>query len=81
MIQFHNKLKTSPHYLNYHVNRHCNDLIDILLTIEHDLFHERMRKDVIMTSEEAIDKPDWQERHSHGERIPDLSVMVNVYVT
>ena len=31
-----------------------------------------------MTSEEASNKLDGQERHSRGERIPDLSVTVNI---
>ena len=28
---FHNKLKTNPRYPNHHVNKHCDDLIEVLL--------------------------------------------------
>ena len=35
-LSFHNKLKTNPHYLNHRANRRCDDLIEVLLTIEED---------------------------------------------
>ena len=49
ILSFHNKLKTNPCYLNHHANRRCDDLIEVLLTIEEDMFHDRMRKEVILT--------------------------------
>ena len=32
--------------MNHHVNRRLDDLLGILLTIEEDIFHDRMRKEV-----------------------------------
>ena len=46
---FHNKLKNNPRYLNHSANRRCDDLIEVLLAFEEDLFHERMRKDVMLS--------------------------------
>lgn len=45
-LSFHNKLKTNPRYLNHRINRCVDDLVQILLTIEEDFFHDRMRKEV-----------------------------------
>ena len=49
---FHNKLKMNPRYLNHHVNRHFDDLIG-LLAIEVDLFYDRMRKEIMMATQDA----------------------------
>ena len=53
---FHNKLKTNPRYLNHHVNKHCDDLIEVLLAIEVDLFYDRMRKEIMMATQDASTK-------------------------
>ena len=45
-LSFHNKLKTNPRYLAHTINRRIDDLVGLLLTIEEDLFHDRMRKEV-----------------------------------
>ena len=59
---FNNKLKTNPRYLNYCANRQCDDLIEVLLIIE-DLFHDRMRKEIVLTPMDATLKdrkaPQW----------------------
>ena len=43
-LSFHNKLKTNSHYLNHRANWRCDNLIEDLLTIEEDMFFERMRR-------------------------------------
>ena len=37
---FFNKLKTNPRYLNHKVNTRCDDLFEVLLSIEKDMFFE-----------------------------------------
>ena len=44
---FFNKLKRNPRYLNHHVNRRCDDMIEILLAVETDTFFERKRKELL----------------------------------
>ena len=66
----------NPHYLNHHVNRHCT-----LLIIEQDLFYDGMRKEVMMTPQDASNKLDGQERHSCGEGITDSITTVSIYVS
>lgn len=73
---FHNKLKINPRYLNRHVNRRCDDLIEVLMMIKHDLFYDRMRKEVMMSSQDASIKVGGEKRHGHREDIPDLSIKV-----
>ena len=46
------------------------------MTIELDLFYDRMRKEIMMTSQDASTKVDEEGRHVHGEEIPDSSVKV-----
>lgn len=69
-------MKTNPRYLNHHVNRRCDDLIEVLMTIELDLFYDRMRKEIMMTPQDASTKVDGEGRHVRGEEIPDSSVKV-----
>ena len=73
---FHNKLKTNPRYLNHHVNRRCDDLIEVLMMIEYDIFYDRKRKEVMMSSKDASVKVNGGKRHANGNDIPDLSVKV-----
>ena len=80
ILSFHNKLKTNPRYLNHHANRRCDDLIEVLLTIEEDLFHDRMRKEVILTPADATLKVDGTDRHRNGVNIPDSNVTVSYSV-
>ena len=76
IYSFHNKLKTNPRYMNHHVNRRCDDLIQILLTIEEDVFFERMRKEVILSPQDASMKTEGKERHSRCRNITDSNVTV-----
>ncbi|XP_065902011.1 uncharacterized protein [Dysidea avara] len=71
---FHSKLKTNPRYLNHHVNRRCDDLVEVLLKFEVDQFYDRMRKEVMLTPQHASTKVDGEERHTQGEAIPDVSI-------
>lgn len=73
---FHNKLKTNPRYLNKHTNRRCDDLIQILLKIEEDMFYSRKRKEVMSTPQDASLKLEGEKRHASGREIPDSSVTV-----
>ena len=50
---FHNKLKTNPRYLNHRTKRRCENLIEVLLNIEEDMFFERMRKENILSTNDA----------------------------
>ena len=73
---FHNKLKTNPKYLNHKVNRRCDDLIQVLLLYEQDMFCERMRKEVMMSPTHASKKLEGQNRHAAAIHIADSSVQV-----
>ena len=46
------------------------------MMIELDLFYDRMRKEIIMTPQDASTKVDREKRHVRGEEIPDSSVKV-----
>lgn len=74
---FHNKLKTNPRYLNHHVNRRCDDLIEVLLKIEEDTFYDRMRKEVMMRPQDASLKQEGCDRHYRGKDINDSAVIVS----
>jgi len=65
--------------LNHHVNRRCDDLIEVLLKIEEDYFYDRMRKEVMLTSKDASIKQDGYERHSRGKEIDDSAVNVSYF--
>ena len=56
-FSFHNKLKTNPKYLNHHVNRRCDDLIEILLLFEEGMFHQRKYLEIISqpSAEQGVD--------------------------
>ena len=58
------------------VNRRIDDLIGTLLVIEEDLFFDRMRKEVMIGSNEASLKQEGNDRHTHGMKIHDSSVQV-----
>ena len=55
--------------MNYHVNRKCDDLIEVLLKIEEDSFYERMRKDVMLTPQDASLKQEGYERYIEVEKL------------
>ena len=78
-LSFHNKLKTNPRYLNHRANRRCDDLIEVLLTIEEDMFFERMRKEVMLSPKDASLKVEGDQRHAHGKQI--LNSMIDVSYT
>ena len=61
------------------MNRRIDDLIGTLLLIEEDLFHDRMRKEVMKDSKEASLRSEGNDRHSRGMEIPDSSVEVARY--
>ena len=78
-LSFHNKLKTNPCYLNDWANRRCNDLIEVLFTIEEDMFFEWMRKKVMLSPKDASLKAKGEQRHAHGKQI--LNSMIDVSYT
>ena len=82
MYSFFNKLKlkTNPRYLNHKVNRRCDDLIEVLLSVEEDLFYDRKRKELLTTTGEALKKHEG-DRHTRGLSIDDSRVHVNVSMT
>ena len=69
-ISFHNKLKTNSRYLAHKVNRRCDDLIETLVKLEEDMFHDRKRKEYMKSPTDATRKCDGTERHKHGMQIP-----------
>ena len=76
---FFNKLKTNPHYLNHHVNRRCDDLIEMLLAVEADMFFERKRKELLTTTSDASKKQEG-DRHARGLSIDESRVHMDVCV-
>ena len=40
-------LYKNPRYLNHNVNGRCDDLIDVLLRMDVDMFYDRKRKEII----------------------------------
>ena len=81
MCSFFNKLKTKPRYLNHKVNRRCDDLIEILLSVEEDLFYDRKRKELLTTTGEASKKHEG-DRHIRGLSIDvhaNVSTTLSVY--
>ena len=68
---FHNKLKTNPRCLNHNINQRCDDLIEVLLLLEKDMFYDRKRMELFSSATEASYKID-TDRHIRGEAIPDL---------
>ena len=76
---FFNKLKTNPRYLNHHVNRRCDDLIEMLLTVEADMFYESKRKELLTTTSDASKKQEG-DRHARGLSIDESRVHTDVCV-
>lgn len=80
--------------MDHRVNRRVDDLLAILLTIEEDIFHDRMRKEVwcnyfpqsitalalqvMHDSHDSSLKSEGNNRHKRGQDIPDVDVKVNV---
>ncbi|XP_065903839.1 uncharacterized protein [Dysidea avara] len=62
---FFNKLKTNPKYFNHKVNRRCDDLIEVLLMMETDVFFERKRKELLSSTGDASKKQEG-DRHNRG---------------
>ena len=46
------------------------------MMIEHDIFYDRKRKEVMMSSNDASLKVDGGKRHANRNDIPDLSIKV-----
>ena len=67
---FYNKLKTNPRYLNHNVNRRCDDLIEVLLTLEVDMFYDRKRMEVFTSTTEVSLQLEG-DRHSKGQTIAE----------
>ena len=65
MCSFFNKLKTNPKYFNHKVNRRCDDLIEVLLMMETDVFFERKRKELLSSTGDASKKQEG-DRHNRG---------------
>lgn len=74
---FHNKLKCNPRYLNHNVNRRCDDLVEVLLSIEVDMFFARKRKEVMSSTADASKKVEGG-RHTLALSIDDSKVHVQV---
>ena len=70
---FHNKLKTNPRYLNHNINRRCDDLIEVLLTVEMDMFYERRRMEIFNSTTEISSKMEG-DQHYKGQAIADAKV-------
>ena len=60
VLSFHNKLKTNPRYLNHWANRRCDDLIEVLFTIEEDMFFELMRNEDVIKSKRGAAACTWE---------------------
>lgn len=76
---FHNKLKTNPRYLNHNVNRRCDDLIEVLLLMEKDMFYDMKRMELFSTPSEISMRLDG-DRHTRGQSIPDSCTRCEVYI-
>ena len=66
--------------MNHHVNRRCDDLIEVLLKIEEDCFYDRMQKEVMLMLKDASVKQDGYERHARGNEIDDATVKVSCFI-
>ena len=77
---FHNKLKTNPRYLNHKVNRRCDDLIEVLLSVEVDMFYERKRKELLSSTTEASKKQEGG-RHSKAITIDSARICSQVAIS
>ena len=77
---FHNKLKTNPRYFNKRANRRCDDLIQVLLKIEEDMFYDRKRKEILSTPMDASLKIEGKQRHACGRKIPESSITVCILI-
>ena len=75
---FHNKLKTNPWYLNHNVNGRCDDLIEVLLLLEKDMFCNRKRMELFSSPGDISIRLDGS-RHTRGDAIPDSYVYCKVY--
>lgn len=63
----------NPRYLNHKVNRRCDNLIEVLLLVESDMFYKRKRKEVFTeVSNTEVD------RHARGLSIADSNVHAKV---
>lgn len=80
ICSFFNKLKTNSRYLNHKVNRRSDDLIEVLLSVEEDLFYDRKRKELLTTTGAASKKHEG-DRHTRGLSIDDSRVHANVSMT
>ena len=70
-------MKTNPRYLNHNANRRCDDLIEVLLLVEVDMFYERKRKELLTSTTEASRKVEG-DRHTRGQSIANSKVHVQV---
>ena len=68
-----NKLKTNPKYLNHHVIRRCNDLLETLLLFEEDMYHQRK----YCGMRQAVAKHDGVNRQRTQTEIPKKDVEVH----
>ena len=77
-LSFHNKLKTNPHCINHRVNQWCDNLIEVPLTIEEDMFFERMRKKVMLSPKDASLKAEGEQRHAHGKHYTFNTIAIGI---
>ena len=64
--QFPNKLKTNPRYLYHNVNRRCDNLVEVLLLLEMDMFYDRKHMELFSSTTEVSYKLDG-DRHSREQ--------------
>ena len=68
----------SPHYLNHHINGQCDDLKEMPLAVEADMFFECKRIELLITTSDASKKQG--DRHVRGLSIDESRVHTDVCV-
>ena len=67
----------NPRYLNHKVNQRCDDLIEVLLSVEVDMFYERKRKE-LLTSTTELSRKQEGDRHSKAITIDSARICSQV---
>lgn len=58
------------------MNRRCDDLIEVLLKFEEDMFHSRMSREILRSSKDASQCQDGN-RHQNSTKISDSDIHVS----
>lgn len=59
------------------MNRRCDDLIEVLLKFEEDMFHSRMSREILRSSNDASQCQDGNRRHQNSTKISDSDIHVS----